>query len=102
MNTEINIVLNSWFTCKQTFLNSLKREMEFIAPAVPQGVLLTTPQLCNPDYWGPLSKWKKTLAGMCMVYLVKHNLVPFENVPRTGRNPYPLQYRIKTSYTPDR
>ena len=102
MKTETYIVLNYSFTCKQTFLNRHKKEMLFIAPAAPQGIPLTTEQLSGKEYWDPLPKWEKTLAGMCTVYLVEHNLVPFELVPRTGRNPYPLQYRIKASYTPNR
>ena len=102
MATEVIIILYSWFACKQTFLNRFKQEILFITPGVPQGVLFTTEQLCGMDYWDPLSKWERTLAGMCMVYLVEHNLVPFELVPRTGRNPYPLQFRIKASYTPNR
>jgi hypothetical protein len=102
MKKVINIIFYSGFSCPLTLLNSVKQEMEFIAPAVPQEVLLTTPQLCGSDYWGPLSKWEKTLAGMCMDYLAEDGLVPFELVPRAGRNPYPLQFRIKASYTPNR
>jgi hypothetical protein len=95
METEIHIVINNRLTCKQTFLNSFKQEMLFIAPAVPQDALLTNEELCGPDFWDPLSKWEKTLAGMCMVYLVACGDVPFELVPRKGRNPYSLQFRIK-------
>jgi hypothetical protein len=102
MTTEINILLNKRHTCKETFLKELQQEIQFIAPAVPQGVLFTTPQLCGSEYWDPLSKWEKTLAGMCMDHLAKNGFVPFENVPRKGRNPYPLQYRIKASYMPNR
>lgn len=102
MKTEIIILLNNGLLCPLTFLNSIKQEMEFIAPAVPQGALLKTEQLCGDDYWKPLSKWKKTLAGSCMDHLAENGLVPFENVPRNGRNPYPLQFRIKASYTPNR
>jgi hypothetical protein len=51
--------------------------------------------LCGKEYWEPLSDWERTLAGSCMIHLVEHGRVPFELVPRTGRNPYPLQYRIK-------
>jgi len=101
MQTEINTVLNSRFTCKQKFLKRLQQEILFIAPAVPRDTLFTTEQLSGEEYWNPLSKWKKTLAGACMDYLVKYGLVPFENVPRLGRNPYPLLYRIKRSYTPN-
>ena len=101
MKPEIHIVINSWFTCKQAFLNSFKQEIDLITPAVPEGALLTTEELCGPDYWDPLPKWERTLAGMCMVYLVDNDRVPFELVPRTGRNPYPLQFRIKASYKPD-
>lgn len=99
MKTVVLIILYSGFSCRLDFFRRFKREILFIAPAVPQGVLFTTPQLCGPDYWGPLSKWERTLAGMCMVYLVENDRVPFELVPRTGRNPYPLQFRIKASYT---
>jgi hypothetical protein len=102
METVIIIVLNNWFTCKQSFLNRIKQEMLFISPAVPQGIPFTTEQLCGTEYWDPLSTWEKTLAGMCMVYLVEKGELPFEYVPRTGRNPYPLQFRIKASYTPNR
>jgi hypothetical protein len=98
MDTETIIVLNSRFYCTLNFLKRFQQEIEFIAPAVPQGVPLTTKQLSSTEYWDPLSQLEKTLAGMCMVYLVDNGQVPFEYVPRTGRNPYPLQYRINGSY----
>jgi len=101
MKKLIIIILYSGFSCTQDFLKRFQKEIDFIAPAVPEGALLTTGQLCGTEYWDPLSKWEKTLAGACMVYLVEHNRVPFEYVPRTGRNPYPLQFRIKASYTPN-
>jgi hypothetical protein len=102
MKKVIIIILYSGFSCTLDFLNRFQREIEFITPAVPQNALLTTEQLSGKEYWGPLSKWERTLAGMCMVYLVEHNHVPFELVPRAGRNPYPLQFRIKASYMPNR
>jgi hypothetical protein len=102
MKTKIIIILNNGFPCPLSFLKGFQEEILFIAPAVPQEVLLTTPQLCGTGYWDPLSDWKKTLAGSCMIHLVEHGLVPFEYVPRKGRNPYPLQFRIKGSYTPNR
>ena len=101
MATEIHIVLNNGFTCPQTFLNRVKQEALFIAPAAPEGVPLTTEQLSGEVFWTPLSDWERTLAGSCMIHLVEHGRVPFEYVPRTGRNPYPLQFRIKASYTPN-
>jgi hypothetical protein len=101
MKTVVIIMLYSGFSCTLNFLRRFEQEILFIAPAVPEGALLTTMQLCGPDYWNSLPKWERTLAGMCMVYLVEHNRVPFELVPRTGRNPYPLQFRIKASYTPN-
>jgi hypothetical protein len=100
--TEVIILLNNGFTCPLSFLNSIKQEMEFIAPAVPQGVLFTTEQLCGEAFWEPLSDWERTLAGSCMMHLVEHDRVSFEYVPRKGRNPYSLQFRIKASYTPNR
>jgi len=102
MKNEVIILLYSGFSCTLAFLRRFRQEILFIAPAVPEGVPFTTEQLCGIEYWDPLSKWERTLAGMCMVYLVEHNRVPFELVPRTGRNPYPLQYRIKASYKPTR
>ena len=101
MEKVIIIILYSGFSCTQVFLRCFRQEIDFIVPAVPQGVPFTTEQLCSEGYWTSLSKWEKTLAGICMVYLVEHNRVPFELVPRTGRNPYPLQFRIKASYTPN-
>jgi hypothetical protein len=100
--TEINILLNNGFTCPQTFLNRVKDDMLFIAPAVPEGDPLTTEQLSGEVFWTPLSNWEKTLAGSYVIHLVEHGLVPFKYVPRTGRNPYPLRFRIKASYTPNR
>ena len=95
MKTEVHILLNNWLTCRQTFLNRVKQEMLFIAPGVPEGALFTTKLLCSEEFYSPLSKWEKTLAGACVDYLAESGDIPFENVPRTGRNPYPLQYRIK-------
>ena len=102
METETIVILNNRASCPLASLKRLQQEIEFIAPGVPQEALLTTEQLSGKDYWDPLSKWEKTLAGMCMVYLVEHGLVPFENVPRLGRNPYPLLFRRKASYTSNR
>ena len=101
MNIVVIIILYSGFSCTLDFLRRFQREILFIAPAVPEGVPFTTQQLCGMEYWGPLSKWERTLAGMCMVYLVDNDRVPFELVTRTARNPYPLQFRIKASYKPD-
>jgi hypothetical protein len=95
MKTEVLIVLNNGLTCTLEFLRRFQQEIELFAPGVPQGVLFTTGQLSGKEYWEPLSDWERTLAGSCMIHLVEHGRVPFENVPRTGRNPYPLQYRIK-------
>ena len=100
--TEVLIILNNGFTCPLVFLNRIKEEMLFIAPGVPKEVLFTTRQLCGEEYYASLSKWNKTLAGSCMDHLAEHDHVPYENVPRTGRNPYPLQFQIKESYTPNR
>jgi hypothetical protein len=102
MKTKIHTRLNNGFFCPLPLLNSIKQEMEFIAPVVPQDALLTVKQLSAEDYYATLSDWEKTLAGSCMIHLVEHGLVPFEYVPRKGRNPYPLQFRIKGSYTPNR
>ena len=95
MKTETIIILNSKFSCTLKYLNRFKQEMLFIAPGVPQGVPLTVKQLSSEEYYAPLSDWEKKLVGVCMVYLEEHGQVPFELVPRTGRNPYPLQYIIK-------
>ena len=102
MEIQVIIILYSGFSCTMDFLRRFEQEILLIVPAVPDDALLTTEQLCGMEYWDPLSKWERTLAGMCMVYLVEHNRVPFELVPRTGRNPYPLQFRIKASDTPNR
>jgi len=85
-DTKVIIILNNGFPCPLDFLNSIKQEMEFIAPEVPEGVPLTTEQLSGEAYWTPLSGWERTLAGSCMDHLAENGLVPFENVPRTGRN----------------
>ena len=90
-------IFDNGYCCSESHLMDTQEIVLSNAPAVPPGLLVTLPLLCGKAYWDPLSKWEKTLAGMCMDYLVKHNRVPFENVPRKGRNPYPLQYRIKES-----
>ena len=100
--TEVIIILDNGFLYPLTFLNRVEKDMLFIAPGVPQGVPLTVKQLSCQEYYATLSDWYKTLAGACMDHLVEHGQVPFENVPRKGRNPYPLQFRINASYTPNR
>ena len=99
--TEVIIILDNGFLCPLTFLNRVEKDMLFIAPGVPQGVPLTVKQLSCQEYYATLSDWYKTLAGACMDHLVEHGQVPFENVPRKGRNPYPLQFRVNASYTPN-
>ena len=95
MKTETITLLNNGFWCPLIFLNRVKEEMLFNAPGVTAGALFTTAQLCRKEYYTTLSDWDKTMAGSCMIHLVERGEVPFENVPRTGRNPYSLQYRIK-------
>jgi hypothetical protein len=98
MYTKRYVVLNYRQCCTEDFLNRLQEHLMEMVPGVPRGVAFTLEVLCGKAYWDPLSKWEKTLAGACMDYLVKHDLVPFVLVPRKGRNPYPLQYRIKESW----
>ena len=95
---EVIIVFNDIYSCPLPFLNEVKQEMLDTAPSVPDGALFTTKKLCSKEFYSPLSKWEKSLAGACADYLSKNGLVPFENVPRKGRNPYPLQYRIKEAW----
>ena len=92
---EVIFVINDQFSCPLSFLNGVKQEMLEVAPGVPEGALFTTKQLCSRKFYSPLSKWEKSLAGACADYLSDNGLVPFENVPRKGRNPYPLQFRVK-------
>jgi hypothetical protein len=96
---EVHILLNNGFTCPLTLFNRIKKELLFIAPGVPEEGSFTTAQLCGEEFWSPLPDWDRTLAGSCMDHLAEHGQVPFENVPRKGRNPYPLLFRIKASYT---
>ena len=42
MKKVIIIILYSGFSCTQDFLKRFQKEIEFIAPAVPTGALLTT------------------------------------------------------------
>jgi len=95
MKKVMIIILNGRFSCKLDFLKRFQQEIEFIAPGVPQGIPFTTQQLSGEEFWGPLTDGERRMAGICMTYLVDNGLVPFELVPRKGRNPYPLQYRIK-------
>jgi hypothetical protein len=97
--TEVMIILNNGFWCPLPLLNRVKEEMLFNAPGVTAGALFTTAQLCREEFYAALSDYEKSLAGSCMIHLAERDEVPFENVPRTGRNPYSLQYRIKASYT---
>ena len=98
MKNVTYFVFDNGQCCSESFLKNTQEIVLSNAPAVPPGLLVTLPLICGKAHWDPLSKWEKTLAGMCMDYLVKHNLVPFENVPRKGRNPYPLQYRVVNNW----
>ena len=98
MNTHVKFVLNLWFCCTEDFLNRLQEHILEMVPGVPRGSVFTLEELCGKHYWDPQSNRDRMLSGMCMIYLVEHDLVPFVLVPRKGRNPYPLQYRIKESW----
>ena len=98
MDTQVKFVLNPWFSCKEAFLIRLQGHILGMVPGVPRGAAFTLEELCGKYYWDPLSDWDRSLSGMCMSYLVENGLVPFELVPRKGRDPYPLQYRIKESW----
>ena len=98
MKTVVMIVLNPWFCCREDFLNRLQAHILDMVPGVPRGAVFTLPELCGEEFWDPLSKRDKSLAGMCMDHLVENGRVPFVLVPRKGRNPYSLQYRIKESW----
>lgn len=92
------VVLNTKHCCTEAFLNGLQGHILDMVHGVPRGAVFNLKGLCGKAYWDPQSKWEKSLAGACMIYLVEHDLVPFVLVPRKGRNPYPLQYRIKESW----
>ena len=94
----VMIFLNPWFCCTEDFLSGLQDHILDMVPGVPRGAAFTLEELCGKYHWDPLSDWERKLSGMCMIHLVENDLVPFVLVPRPGRNPYPLQYRIKESW----
>ena len=100
MDKETIVNLNSRHSCTLDFLTRFLQEVETNVPCVPEDGLFTAQVISGEDYWDPLSDYEKSVSGSCMEFSAKHGLVPFENVPRKGRDPYPLQYRRKASWKP--
>jgi hypothetical protein len=49
--------------------------------------------ICGKEYWNPLSKGERRLAGQCMAHLVAADLVPLMDAPQ--RHEYPKRYQLK-------
>lgn len=92
------IILNSGFSCSEDFYLRVKNQILEVVPIIRRDhpdIKWTVEMLCGELFWDELSDGQCRAAGNCMVDLVESGQVPFVNVPRTGRNPYPLQYKLK-------
>jgi len=91
MNENTNVILmlqiNNWFYAEKFFLDEICTAALEVVSIIPAGENVTTEMICGPEYWEPLSKYRRILAGMCMSYLVRNKKVPFRKSGKPCQSP---------------
>ena len=86
-NFNEQLVLGNNLTVPKKLYESIYSEVVDIARVLPGYSKCTVEMLCDPDFWNSLSMWERRQAGMIMVYLVRHRLVPYMSAGRLCQSP---------------
>lgn len=84
MNT--NVILLGGYTAPQAFYNSVRQQVEEALPALECDKSYTLEMLCGKAFWDQLDTGEPLMAGRCMTYMVKNNLLPLIFVDKTSAN----------------
>ena len=76
--TEVMIFLDDSFTVPQNFYSEVRKQVTEIVPALLPDAEYTLQKLCDLEYWDSLTIYERTLAGRCMVHMVKNGLLPYD------------------------
>ena len=91
MNDNTNVILmvqiNDWFYAEKHFLDEICAAAVEVAPIIPAGEDVTTELICGPEKWASWSRYKRSLAGMCMPYLMRKKRVPFRKSGKPCQSP---------------
>lgn len=57
-------------------------------PHLEEGGRYTTEMLCGPDIWAALFEAERSVAGMCLSYLVRKKVIPlYRHLTASGKGP---------------
>ena len=81
MNDDKKVIfmvkINRLHFVEKIFLDEIYDLAMEVVPIVPSGENVTVEMICGPEYWEHLSRYTRSLAGMCMSHLVKNRKVPY-------------------------
>ena len=92
------IYFDNGFSCTEEFYFSVMNQILEVVPIIRKehpDIKWIIKILCGKDFWSELLDGEPNLAGMCAARQAELGEIPFENVPRQGKSPYPLQYKFK-------
>ena len=78
----------------EVVLQLILETVQQVLPALQEGALYSTEDLCGPDLWAPWGTLEHRCAGMCLTYLTEIQMLPLVSAKPPGE--YPLRFRLKT------
>jgi hypothetical protein len=91
MNDDTKVIImvqiNDFFYAEKHFIDEICAAAIEVASVIPAGEGVTAEMICGPEYWEPLSKYRRSLAGMCMPYLMRNKRVPFRKSGKPCQSP---------------
>jgi len=92
-DVEFLVLLHANRVVKLAFFDEVRNLIEEIRPALERDVDYTAEMLCGPEFWKSLSATECRMAGMCVAFIVRQEMVPL--VCSVCRHRYPKRYRLK-------
>ena len=89
----IFVVLHAHAIVALAFFEEVRKRVEEIVPALEHDVDYTAEMLCGKDYWKSMSARCRRMAGMCIAFMVRQEMLPL--VCSACPHQYPKPYRPK-------
>jgi hypothetical protein len=90
--TRVMLILTDGTAVDKAFYESIRSRVEEVIPAMKPGEAYTVKVLCGDDFWSLLSTREASLAGRCVVSMVKTGQLPLAMVG--CEHEYPRRYMI--------
>ena len=91
MNDDTKVIImmpiNDIFYAEKHFIDEICAAAIEVASVIPAGEGVTTEMICGPEKWASWSRYKRSLAGMCMPYLMRKKRVPFSKSGKPCQSP---------------